>query len=70
MNALRSVARKLAGLFIDDKLFALAIAAWLAAIGALTALHLGSPQALAFGLFAGLALILIASTIHAATKRV
>jgi hypothetical protein len=64
----RSSAVKVARLFVDDNLFALAIAVWLAAIGAVRVLHLGSPLAQALGLFAGLSFVLIASAARAARR--
>jgi hypothetical protein len=61
MSALRKAAAELFGLFVEDRAFALAIAIWLATCGALANVHAGSPAARALALFAGLAIILVAS---------
>jgi hypothetical protein len=66
MNALRSAAAEFLGLFVEDRAFALAIALWLAASGALAYLHAATPEARALALFAGLALILIAGVVRGA----
>ena len=59
MNALQTVVRELVGLFIEDRLFALAIAAWLLVAAALAALALGTPEIRGLVLFLGLAAVLV-----------
>ena len=74
MNWIKTVLREIYGLFVDDPLFTLSILAWLGLIwfGAVQAPHLHlalAPWLLAFLLFAGLAAILLASTIRFARSR-
>ncbi len=59
MNVLRTVIGELVGLFVEDRLFALAIAIWLFAAGALAALAIGTPEIRGLMLFLGLAVVLI-----------
>jgi hypothetical protein len=59
MSALRIAIKKLYGLFVDDLGYALAIAGWI--IVALIGLRFLDPVARGIVLFAGFALILIAS---------
>ena len=59
MNALGTVVRELVGLFIEDRLFALAIAVWLLIAGAIAALAFGTPEIRGLVLFLGLAGILV-----------
>ena len=59
MNALQTVVRELIGLFIEDRLFALAIAAWLLVAGAIAAFALGTPEIRGLVLLLGLAGILV-----------
>jgi hypothetical protein len=66
VNPLRKAATELFGLFVEDRVFALAIALWLAFCGALASLHAGSGHVRALALFVGLSLILIASVARAA----
>ncbi len=66
MNAFRKAGAELFGLFVEDRVFALAIALWLAVCSALAYLHAGSPQTRALALFAGLAVILIATVARSA----
>ena len=64
MRRLKAVVAKLFGLFVDDAAFALAILAWLAAVG-LVLPRFAVPAAWrALALFVGLALILIESAIR------
>jgi hypothetical protein len=65
---LRTVARELYGLFVDDGLFAAAIVLWLALT--LVAAHAGlSPRWHAVALFAGLAAILVGSLLRFSGQR-
>ncbi len=59
MNALNTIVRELVGLFIEDRLFALAIAVWLLLAGAIAALTIGTPEIRGLVLFLGLAAILV-----------
>ena len=69
MRWLRSIASELLGLFVDDWHDALAILVWLAA-GWLLLPRLGLPGALPpVLLFAGLAVILLASALRRARRR-
>lgn len=68
MTRLRAAADELAGLFVDDRLFALALALWLAAMAGAGALGIATPQARAPVLFVGLAAILLASVVRAARR--
>jgi hypothetical protein len=66
MNALRTVLRELVGLFVEDRLFALAIALWLLAAGAIAALAIGTPEIRGLVLFLGLAAILVGGVVRGA----
>ncbi len=66
MKALRAIASELFGLFIEDGAFAAAIGLWLSACGALAYVHGAPPHTRALALFAGLAIILIASVARGA----
>ncbi len=66
MNALRTAFAELADLFVEDRRFALAIAIWIAAIGSLAKFHALPPIAGGIALFAGLAVVLVASVDAAA----
>ncbi len=61
MNALRTALAELAGLFVEDRRFALAIAVWIGAIGTLAKFHAIPPMLGGIALFAGLAIVLVAS---------
>jgi hypothetical protein len=61
VNAVRSAFAELAGLFVEDRRFALAIAIWIAAIGTLAKFHALPPVAGGIALFTGLAVVLVAS---------
>ncbi len=61
VNALRSLAAELAGLFVEDRFFALAVAVWLAFIIATTPLWNAAPLARGIALFCGLAAIAASS---------
>ncbi len=68
MNALRTIVSELAGLFVEDRFFALAIALWLAlAIGALVS-GIVPPPWRGPALFTGLAIILVTSVMRAARR--
>lgn len=64
MNVLRSLVAELAGLFVEDRFFALAVGVWLAFIILTAPLWAGSPLARGIALFCGLATILIASVLQ------
>jgi hypothetical protein len=64
MNAVRVAVRKLYGLFVDDLGYALAIAAWI--VISLAVVRLLDPGLRGIVLFAGFALILIASVVRSA----
>jgi CBS-domain-containing membrane protein len=66
MNAARGVIGELVGLFVEDKLFALAIAVWLAISGAMAGFTLGSPELRGLVLFLGLASILVGGIVRGA----
>lgn len=66
MNALRTVVRELVGLFVEDRLFALAIALWLLATGAIAALSIGTPEIRGLILFLGLAAVLVGGVVRGA----
>jgi hypothetical protein len=66
MNALRTVVRELVGLFVEDRLFALAIALWLLATGAIAALSIGTPEIRGLVLFLGLAAVLVGGVVRGA----
>jgi hypothetical protein len=68
MKQLRSVVDELVGLFVEDRGFALAIAIWTSFVGVTVAGHMVSPVACGIGLFAGLAIVLVASVVNAARK--
>ena len=63
---LQTLAGEVAGLFVEDRWFALAIALWLGIALASIVAHVVPPAARGPLLFAGLALILIASVARAA----
>ncbi len=66
MNALRTVVRELVGLFVEDRLFALAIALWLLATAAIAALSIGTPEIRGLVLFLGLAAVLVGGVVRGA----
>ena len=66
MNALRTVVRELVGLFVEDRLFALAIALWLLTTGAIAALSIGTPEIRGLVLFLGLAAVLVGGVVRGA----
>jgi hypothetical protein len=65
---LRAIWEEFVGLFIDDVAFALAITAWLTAMGALFALHIAPVVYRGPLLFVGLAAILLESIVRRARK--
>lgn len=69
MNALRNIVAELVGLFVEDKLFALAIALWIGAAGAMAAYAVFTPEIRGYVLFGGLALVLIAGIVRGARAR-
>jgi len=66
MNALRGIARELVGLFVEDRLFALAIALWLIIAGILAAMHAATPELRGLILFLGLAAVLVGGVVRGA----
>jgi len=68
MRWLNSIAREILGLFVDDAGFALAILIWLAFAVAVLPRLAQAAQWTAPTLFAGLALILIESTLRYSRK--
>jgi len=66
VKALGGVANALLGLFVDDRLFALALAVWIGAIAAAAAFGFGPAQLRGVALFAGLVAILLTSVARAA----
>lgn len=69
MNALRRIVAEIVGLFVEDKLFALAIAIWVAVAGAMAAYALGSPEVRGLVLFLGLAAVLVGGIVRGARVR-
>ena len=63
---LRAIGKELAGLFVEDGLFALAIVLWLLVAAALMYFHIGTPVLDALAIMAGLSVILIASVYRGA----
>ncbi|MDQ2908403.1 MAG: hypothetical protein M3R44_03520 [Candidatus Eremiobacteraeota bacterium] len=68
MNAARSLAAELIGLFIEDRFFALAVAVWLGVIIVTAPLWNASTLARGIVLFFGLAAIFVASVFQGARK--
>jgi hypothetical protein len=68
MNALRAIGAELVGLFVEDWLFALAIALWLAVVAAGATFAVGPPGARGIVLFVGLATIFTSSVARAARR--
>jgi len=68
VSGLQTVLRELVGLFVEDRLFALAIAAWLLVAGALSVIGLGTPELRGLILFLGLAAVLVGGVVRGATK--
>jgi len=68
VNALRTLAAELVGLFVEDRFFALAVGLWLVFVALVIPMSSGSPLTRGLTLFGGLALILIASVTYAARK--
>ena len=69
MNVVRNVIGELVGLFVENKLFALAIAVWIAIAGAMAAYAIGSPELRGLVLFIGLALVLAGGIVRGARTR-
>jgi len=69
MNALRTIGRELIGLFVEDRLFALAIALFLLAAYAVSAAGIIAPAVRGFALFLGLATVLVAGVARGARTR-
>lgn len=64
MNALRTIARELAGLVVDDIGFAIAVIGWIALAWLLSAYVLPPTPWVAMLLFGGLCLILLESVMR------
>jgi hypothetical protein len=69
VNWLRSIAREVLGLFVDDGSFAIAILVWAAFVGALLEHAVGHPNWTGPALFSGLACILIESVVRFSRRR-
>jgi membrane protein implicated in regulation of membrane protease activity len=69
MRWLRSIAREVLGLFVDDGSFAAAILAWAALVALLLPHVTGHASWLGPALFSGLAVILIESAVRFARRR-
>jgi membrane protein implicated in regulation of membrane protease activity len=69
MRWLKSIAREVIGLFVDDGSFAAAILAWAALVALLLPHVTGRASWLGPTLFSGLALILIESVVRFARRR-
>jgi len=69
VNAVRGIIGELVGLFVEDKLFALAIAVWIAIAGAMAAYAVGSPEVRGLVLFLGLASVLVGGIVRGAQTR-
>lgn len=69
MNALRSIAREIFGLFVDDGALAVAIVLWVVLLRLILSRLGSSPQAGAIVFAAGLGLILAESTLRYARRR-
>jgi membrane protein implicated in regulation of membrane protease activity len=69
MRWYRSIAREVVGLFVDDGSFAIAILVWLGLAVAVVPHAASSARWAGPALFAGLALILIASVLRFARRR-
>jgi hypothetical protein len=68
MRWLRSIGREVAGLFVDDGSFAVAILVWLAVVLVLGRVVAGG-RWLGCGLFVGLAMVLVESLLRFARRR-
>jgi hypothetical protein len=66
VNVLGRIANELLGLFVEDRLFAIALAVWIAAIAAAAAFGFGPAHFRGVALFAGLVVILLTSVARAA----
>ena len=66
MKTFRTILGELVGLFVEDKLFALAIALWIAIAWAMSAFTLGSPEIRGLILFLGLACVLVGGIVRGA----
>ncbi len=66
MNAARTIAAELVGLFVEDRLFALAIALWIAVSAVLASTGFATPELRGLVLFAGLAAILVGGIVRGA----
>ncbi len=69
MNWLRSIAREVLGLFVDDGSFAVAILLWAVFVGAVLTRVVGHPNWTGSALFSGLACILIESVVRFSRRR-
>jgi hypothetical protein len=69
MTLIRTIAREILGLFVDDGLFAASLLLWIGAVWLLLP-HLGVPAAWTpYLLFAGLGAILLESAVRRAKRR-
>ena len=69
MNAIRTIVAEFVGLFIEDRLFALAIAVWIGLSGAMAYYAFGSPALRGLVLFLGLAAVLVGGIVRGARTR-
>ncbi|GAC1310047.1 MAG: hypothetical protein NVSMB21_17380 [Vulcanimicrobiaceae bacterium] len=69
MNALRTIVTEFVGLFIEDRLFALAIALWIAFAAAMAYYAIGTPELRGLVLFLGLAAVLACGIVRGARPR-
>ncbi|MDQ2857684.1 MAG: hypothetical protein M3R53_03405 [Candidatus Eremiobacteraeota bacterium] len=66
MNALRSLVGELAGLFVEDRWFALALALWLLVFAGASHAGVATPLERGYALFGGLAVVLVAGVARGA----
>jgi hypothetical protein len=68
VKTLADIASQIAGLFVEDRAFAIAIATVIAVVGVLAVAHVVPPALGGFVLFAGLAIEFVASVLLATTR--
>jgi hypothetical protein len=68
VKTLADIASQIAGLFVEDRAFAIAVATVIAVVGVLAVAHVVPPAVGGFVLFAGLAIELVASVLVAARR--
>jgi len=66
MNTLRSLAGEFAGLFVEDRWFALTLALWLLVFATASRAGIATPLERAYALFGGLAVVLVAGVVRGA----